>query len=504
MPFKGMALKRDNKPLIALVYCLGLLVLGLCIASLGPAMVSLAAQIDVPLDHVGFVSTFRSIAYLLGSFGGPLFDKPNIPGHWLLGGCMLLCSLGTFFVPFANTFTLLALFSSAQGAAMGFLDTGANLLLIFLFSAPSGSPHAAEAQKLMGRYMQTMHFSFALGAVMAPLLMRLFEQVEGGRSTYDGAFWFISAATLAVAIALLILQSPKPREQQKEQEQQQEAGEGQQDKQLRIGEQVGAAAPSSSAENGSDLQDLTVSQRRWRVVVLVAVLLGLYVGCEAGFGIFTTAYAYVNLGQTEADSQMLTAVYWGALCVGRASAIWISGKVAPRKYLQWSMGGSAAAAILCLIGKDSVPVFWGASVIFGFCMAPIFPSAIAWAESVFPVQGKDGTVFVIGSAAGEMAIPALISGLFGSTTKGDLPADTSGLPSVGPLILPVSVAVACSLNWLLAQLLFKKGDKLKVAIGAEQARKSGGAAGAGAAQDEERQEMEEQQRGSTLTHTFRE
>ena len=53
---------------------------------------------------------------------------------------------------------------------MGFLDTGGNLLLLRLHSEPD--PSQAEP------YMQAMHFSFALGALVIPLIMAMLNDLK--------------------------------------------------------------------------------------------------------------------------------------------------------------------------------------------------------------------------------------------------------------------------------------------------------------------------------------
>ena len=75
-----------------------------------------------------------------------------------------------FIIPFSTSLPVLCFSVLLQGFAMGFLDTGGNLLLLRLHSEPD--PSQAEP------YMQAMHFSFALGALVIPLIMAMLNDLK--------------------------------------------------------------------------------------------------------------------------------------------------------------------------------------------------------------------------------------------------------------------------------------------------------------------------------------
>jgi MFS family permease len=72
------------------------------------------------------------VGYLLGSVvGGVLVDK--VPGHRLLFAGLLANSVATGALPSLSSIPLLAAATSAQGLAMGFLDTGTTPSFFFGF-----------------------------------------------------------------------------------------------------------------------------------------------------------------------------------------------------------------------------------------------------------------------------------------------------------------------------------------------------------------------------------
>lgn len=109
--------------------------------------------------------------------------------------------------------------------------------------------------------------------------------------------------------------------------------------------------------------------------------------------------------------------------------------------------------------------------------ACVFPTAIAYAETVFPVQGKHVTVFVVGSATGEMLLPFVISTLFGGavdTTTGAVSSSNDG-KSAGPIVMMWIVCVATCANMAVYALLVRRGAALSAGIAAAASRAADGA-----------------------------
>ena len=99
---------------------------------------------------------------------------------------------------------------------MGVLDTGGNVMLIWLHG------------KKVGPYMQAMHFSFALGAFLSPIIIHSFldntgsteeEEEDYQNIHYDGkaiqnSFWIMAASFVPVALYLLFFDSPSRQNEQ--------------------------------------------------------------------------------------------------------------------------------------------------------------------------------------------------------------------------------------------------------------------------------------------------
>ena len=155
---------------------------GICLASLGPILLGLSRQLGTSLDALGNLFVVRACGYLIGSgVSGYLVDRIRHT-HAMLLLAMGLCAAGTALIPVLPTHALVAAAVSTQGVCMGVLDTGGNVLLIWLHGSGTVEP-----------YMQAMHFCFGLGAFVAPLLVELSVQRSGG---FAAAFYCIGAMLL--------------------------------------------------------------------------------------------------------------------------------------------------------------------------------------------------------------------------------------------------------------------------------------------------------------------
>jgi fucose permease len=158
--------------------------------------------------------------------------------------------------------------------------------------------------------------------------------------------------------------------------------------------------------------------REWRIILITATLLGVYVGAETGFGGFLVLYATRGPAKlSEASGQYVTAVYWGFLAVGRLAAIPLSlaVKVSAQLLANVAVCSTGVALLvlgLCLSrsegGEDSEWLLWLGAAVYGFGMASVFPSAFMQAEALMDLTGRAASVLMVGAAFGEMAIPLAV------------------------------------------------------------------------------------------------
>lgn len=101
--------------------------------------------------------TSRTCGYLIGAvIAGFLFDRYN--RLFLLFVSLLMTSTLVILTPWCQTLWILQTTMILTGVTLGFLTTGGNVLCLDLWGRNSGP------------FMQAIHFSFALGSLVAPLI----------------------------------------------------------------------------------------------------------------------------------------------------------------------------------------------------------------------------------------------------------------------------------------------------------------------------------------------
>ena len=260
----ALAAVRSRRFVGTAAYALSFWLLGVVIASLGPTLLFLGERTGADLGLIGYIFPARSFAYLLGSaFSGPLYDR--LAGNRLLASCLLVTTIGTAAIPFCNEVWQLALCIATQGAAMGFLDTGGNVMLVWLHGGDRVAP-----------YMQLIHFAFGLGAFVSPMIVELSVHLTG-----TVQWSFVIMAALFVPVGLMVLFTPSPK----------------------------------ATDHGSSASSRRRTRREWALILLGALMLALYVGAEVSMGGYIFSYFVKYLGHTESEGDFLTAAFWGSIAV---------------------------------------------------------------------------------------------------------------------------------------------------------------------------------------------
>ena len=162
-----------------------------------------------------------------------------------------------------------------------------------------------------------------------------------------------------------------------------------------------------------------------RALLLAASVLFWYVGAEVSYGGYIFAYGVRHLGYSDADAHLLTACFWGALAAGRLLAVPASARLAPARLLRWLMSGCVAAS--AVIEADRAGDYiWVTTAVYGLCMGPIFPAVVSLASRYIDVTGGAASVFVLGSASGEMLVPLVVAQLFEHTGSRSFAASILG------------------------------------------------------------------------------
>ncbi|XP_032072536.1 sodium-dependent glucose transporter 1 isoform X1 [Thamnophis elegans] len=391
------ASRRALKWCISAALCAAFLGLGMAIAVLGPTFQDLAANVNKNVSQISYIFVGRSAGYFSGSLiGGILFDCMN--SKLLLGLSMLGTTLGLYAIPWCKKAILLTTVMAVIGFAMGILDTGGNVLALDTWQAEAG-PH-----------IQALHFSFALGAFVAPILAKmalggsaLELQIHLGSSVgnqsatnsppgatllpklhlnWNFVWSYAVIGTYLLLVALffftLYLRSIPVRGRTK-----------------------------------LSVQKYQIAKYHYALIVLLSVFFFWYVGAEVTYGsyIFTYAKTYAHMKEKEAAG--LNSLFWGTFAACRGLAICFAACSYPGSMILISIIGSTVSSLFLVLFNVHTVTLWVGSAVYGASMATIFPSGISWIEQYTTIQGKSAAMFVMGAALGEMCIPAAVGFLQG-------------------------------------------------------------------------------------------
>ncbi|MDX1655861.1 MAG: MFS transporter, partial [Candidatus Competibacteraceae bacterium] len=100
-----------------------------------------------------------------------------------------------------------------------------------------------------------------------------------------------------------------------------------------------------------------------------------------------------------------------ALTCGRLLAIPLATHCRPRHVLAVDLLGALGGMGLILALPGSVTALWAGTLLAGFAMASVFPTALTFVQRRTPVSGRVTGWFMVGAGVGSIATPWLIGRL---------------------------------------------------------------------------------------------
>jgi len=278
------------------------------------------------------------------------------------------------------------------GVAGGAVDVGGNTLMVWV--------HGRQ----VGPFMNALHFFFGIGSFLSPIIVALALTLSGGVSL---AYWVLAILMLPAVLWLVRLPSPSAEAAAATPESAPALAPVGVPGLVPAGPQ--AAADPGLSHSGPRMQSQGSPRR---MVILIALFLGLYVASEATFGGWIYTYA-VALDLSDATmAAYLTSAFWGALTLGRLLGIPLAARFRPRTLLAADLAGCVASVGILLLWPDSRTVIWVGTLGLGLSMASVFPTAITLAGRRLSLTGEVTGWFLVAGSLGAMSMPWLIGQMF--------------------------------------------------------------------------------------------
>lgn len=286
---------------------------------------------------------------------------------------------------------------------------GGNVLILNIWGAQAGP------------IMQALHFSFAVGAFVSPIIAKLVfgkHHAKAANSTLDAsspladkmvqtlnslihfspgnsealssmfAYFVIGAFILFLSLAFFILYS--------------------------------CGTPSKDRSQSASGAPL-VAKRHNVLICLLAIFFFWYVGAEVAYGSFIFTYAKDYANMTQDESAGLNSLFWGTFAATRGLAIFFAACLYPGTMILLSLVGCTVSSFLLTRFHKNRLALWSCTALYGASMATTFPSGISWVEQYTTLTGRSASVFVVGAALGEMVLPAVLGFLLGNATLQQYP-----------------------------------------------------------------------------------
>jgi FHS family Na+ dependent glucose MFS transporter 1 len=329
--------------------------LGLSIGLIGPTLPSLANQTQTLVGDLGAVFTVSAVGALLGTLlGGRLFDR--VRGHRALGIAQLASAALIALYPAIPSAWLLLVVVTVKGLTDGFINTGANTLLVWTHKEKS-SP-----------YMNALHFFFGLGAFLAPILVAQVIDIPGG---YRYAFWVLALFS-GLAGLFMFAQQKNPQH-----------------------EHATTAVEEKTRIN-------------YGVVIAAMLFLFFYVGAEIAFSGWIYTYALqLNLANEE-TAAYLTSAFWLTFTLGRLASIPLAIRFRPQQLIAAALTGCLVILGLAFVMQPSSTFAWILAMVLGFCMAPIWPSGFTLAGQSVRLTSRVSGIILLGDSLGFMVLPWIV------------------------------------------------------------------------------------------------
>jgi len=357
---------RDSYSAETVRYFVAFVGLGLTTACLGPTLPSLAAAAGVSLAQIGLLVVVRSLGGMFGSLlAGPLVDHGY--GRAAIAGSLLLMVGSMALVPIFGSLAFLIGLFFVLGIGQGALNTGANTLIVW------------ESHNQAQSRLSLLHFSYGLGALVAPILIAWFLSA---RSNGLFAYWAIAILMTPVLVWMVTTS----------------------------GRVELHASLSRRARNSSS-----------RAFGWAIVLFFLFVGAETTIGSWLFAFAEQASDATPATAAYLVAVFWMSFMLARLLAAAVATRIRPSTYVLGGVSLSIALSVLILALAKGGIVLWLSVAGMGVAIAVVFPQAYAFCSAVLGMTGRRTALLLIASSLGGMVIPWLAGRFLESTSARSVP-----------------------------------------------------------------------------------
>ncbi|OWF41584.1 Sodium-dependent glucose transporter 1A [Mizuhopecten yessoensis] len=412
-------------------------ILGWMLGQVGPCLLDLKLITDVTLEMAAFYVTSLCAGYMAGSLlSGLLYDRLN---KFLLLWLFLVGLAGSVsLIPWCTHYVVMLAVQFLVGIFQGCIDTVSCAEMVSIWS-----------KKTSQSFMQALHFGFATGGIISPLVTAPFLAPKNSNisPTIESLNSSIDLLTSPVQYQLLhstifkysnlsdmiynnsssdFVNNETSFETEESTKLFLEYGASR----VHIAFAISGAIsflvslpffimflriPSDFNRHGGE--DRKRSNKPIPLVVKVLVLINmsalsaLYTGLEETFVEFLSAFCVEQVKWTKTQGSLATSLYFGSIGLGHFINIFTVRIVDHVKLMGVNCFMLILAMILITLSADNVfhVGVWIAPPFVGLSLSIIYPIIFTWTEDVFiPVTGRISSLFILTGAMGSMINPVIL------------------------------------------------------------------------------------------------
>ena len=341
-----------NRRAVFAVACLGMLVFGIVLTTLGTALPAIIGRFDIDKASAGTLFLLMSFGIMAGSLVfGPIVDRHGYKG--MLAAAFALVGVGLELIAFAPTLAVLRIGVALIGFGGGILNGGTNAVV----AATSGDSRTAD--------LSVLGIFFGIGAVGVPFALGMLQS----QLSFEALVAGIGAIVVVPLILTLSVAFPAPQHAQ--------------------------GAPLAA---GTKLL-------RDPVLLLYGGMLFLASGMEITVGGWTSTFFSEELGVSAEQATRILSLYWLGMMLARLALGSVLRYTTPARALIGCVTIGLLGAAL-MLGSQSVVTAATGTFLLGVGFAASFPVVLGFVGERHPDSaGTAFSIVLVMALTGGMLLP---------------------------------------------------------------------------------------------------
>ncbi|XP_060573642.1 sodium-dependent glucose transporter 1A-like [Ruditapes philippinarum] len=405
------------------------LALGLYLEIFGPTLIDLKIKLNTDYEKVAVAVSGRSVGMFPGCvFGGFLVDKFGKYCHLMLAVCLEIAAVVTVIIPWSPNVELLWFLCFVGGFVESVVNIAGQRRILTLWQEKAATP------------MILLHSGYGFGSFLIPLYTNPFlavkrEDIENttlanANITSTTAAYVMPNSTVpeyikeskieysyAISAVLVALHSLSFYVFQIHERRYETFCSNGIDK---------VDTSIEKQTKGKEIKDRNFTQlinpatcaggRLWYGIQLFALLFFYFANVGGGERViagFVRSFSIDQLNFSKDDGSYVNTSFWISFLVGRIgfsiAARWISVRIL---VLVQSGGLTVVAILMTIFARNSALAYWILIQPLAICLAPLWPSGVAWADFHLELTGIGMMTLLLGGSVGGIGHLRLIGYLY--------------------------------------------------------------------------------------------